>query len=575
MSDRLRNISIFLCVALVVLIIWGCSDKPEREASKELRSETSKALLESQREDDYEKIRKDLRVALGRNSAAGSGADGARLVSGDLAFEQAQQILLGLDDYTRQIDDLAGIISSATRELNYLVIEQGLTEGLLLSTDSEIAELEKVIEGDGASGGMQQQLGQLNAQLVSLEREKQKYAEQVQQAQDSANSIQQQADEKFRQAEQATGEQKVKLEKEGYALLLAKDVIEAQDALDKIEVIDNKIATIKPLADKIMEDLGAIEDRIEAIKNGAERNELKAHLSSIKRQIAESNQNISNLIVQLDTSQDAYQDQIDSALELLEQSVKDYKGIKTKTSRDEVSARMAESYFWGGTIAVKNVRNQKYFVSRINSIALAAEGAAASALGAMSQKYTQAAGEYAQKAMENFDLCLGEYDKIKNTASKVSDEFAAAVKNAQLLALYSKINLADLMGDIDTAASTLTQAEEIMAKMRESDANFDKSIVARLFSGDVTYVPNLVVDRSAYYEGLKKQMAGWDRLKGDEKEQRIRKLLSDLEEARANSDPDEFDKIMGPDKQQLELALAKGLKEGFTEAPRDPNSVRR
>ena len=558
------------CLCLAVLLSGGCSDSPDKQAVKELHSHVDKALELAGKEGEFDKARDEIRKALRNRSRIGDAADPAILTSANFAYARGQDLLLELDDYARNVDTVVEQIGSAVSEINALQIEQGQIEGILAGMEQEAAELEGFINNaQGDQPSLKDRLAAVSAQLANLESQKAVFEEEMGSAQESAAKIERQAQEKFRQAELATGEERAQLEREGYALLLAKKVVDEQDAMDSIKAVDEQIAIVSPLVEKLSGDLQALHQKINGIRNSAEQKDLRSQLTEIKGQLSGYSRGIDELSKVLGTAQSAYRDKLDETISEFEQASKDYKSLKSKSNRDLSGARQADSYFWAGSALVKGLGFERNVAQRISSMALVADGSAATSLKQVSSDGLKTASSCGEKGMEYLTRCVESYAKLEKGARGEAD-FTEGVMKSHVVALFARMALAEELGDETVAEESFNESQRLLAKVNEIDAGFSELISARLLGTEHT--PLLAVDRTAYYDGLQQQLEGWDELKGEARESKIRELLAALEEARSGDDPAEFDRVMGQEQEQLQEALDYGLKHGFeVVASKDPN----
>jgi hypothetical protein len=199
----------------------------------------------------------------------------------------------------------------------------------------------------------------------------------------------------------------------------------------------------------------------------------------------------------------------------------------------------------------------QHLSTRLRSIAAGAEGSSADMLNRFAIECAGRGSDYSKKAVEYYDLSVDTYSKLHKRIARGKDEFACDVTKNYILALYGKITLAELLEEYDIVDETAAQAEELMEKAQTCDPAFTVSITSRLFTGDLEYTPALAVDNSIYYTQLKKELGAWKNLKGTQREEKIKSLLEMLDQLPAPSDPAEFERIIGPEKQQLATALAK------------------
>jgi hypothetical protein len=71
----------------------------------------------------------------------------------------------------------------------------------------------------------------------------------------------------------------------------------------------------------------------------------------------------------------------------------------------------------------------------------------------------------------------------------------------------------------------------------------------------------MAVDSTVYYNELKNEFKAWKTMRGDEKEAEVNRLLAMLDSMGQPQDQEVFDRMIGPERQQLEAALARGFKE--------------
>jgi len=197
-SKNLISALVMACIAAFVLV--GCSDNPQNKAAKQLRQDAEKAL-DMAAKGDIEKAAKNVQAALRDAAAAGSAAEPVLLAAADLAFEKAQRQQSEL----AAIGELANValdeISLQARRIIGLLVQKDRLNYLLAATDREIEELSKAISGDTQSPGIQEKLDAQNEKLSQLEELKADFEQLRQRAQDAVNAVEQQADQKLRQAE--------------------------------------------------------------------------------------------------------------------------------------------------------------------------------------------------------------------------------------------------------------------------------------------------------------------------------------------------------------------------------------
>jgi hypothetical protein len=180
-------------------------------------------------------------------------------------------------------------------------------------------------------------------------------------------------------------------------------------------------------------------------------------------------------------------------------------------------------------------------------------------------------------AMASFDKSIEGYG---NTQSSDKD-FASSVTKSHLLAVYGKIELAEQIGMEDGIEDLYGIAEKLVGKAQEQDPLFAKSAIARIVSRDENYIPRMTVDEAEYWEGVKQEFSSWKKLRGEDKEAEVNRLLRVASEFEAPDDLEAFNRIMVPEIKLLRQALKKGFDddedelgddEGWGDSSDDPNS---
>ena len=554
-SKSLIKCLVVACIGILVVV--GCSDNPQNEAAKQLGQSAEKALDMAAREGDFEKAAKAVQAALRDAPQAGSAAEPVLLASADLTFEQAQR----RQSKPVAIADLANValddISLEIRSIGRLQIQQDRLDNLLGATEKEIEGL------DSQSLDIEGQLDEGTAELSRLEKLKAEFEQQSQQAQSSIDSIQQAADEKLRLAEGLRGDEKLELAQAGYDILLTRKsyFLDAQGALDHIGSIESQIAIIEPLVQKLESDLVSVQQQISDIRSSPASRDSKAQLADVIKQIDEHSSRIAWIATDLKKAQATYGQAVDETISLFQQAADEYKKVRSQSARKTAAVGLADSYGQIAVAALDGMRFQRYFSSRLLSIASTLEPQTANALGEVASQYASGSADYAQRAKDSFDIAIGEYSKLQKRFASGRDEFACDVLKNYILALYGKMVVSEYLDEQDVVDEVLAQADELMEKAQNCDPGFARSVTARLLAGSAEFVPSMAVDSTMYYTELKKEFQTWKAMRGEDKEAEVNKLLAMLDGMGEPEDLEVFERMIGPERQQLEAALARGFKE--------------
>ncbi len=546
-------------VAMSVFIVTGCSDNPENKAVRKLRQQTDKAM-ETARSGDYEKAKKELKNAIRQCSVSGAQGEPALLASGNIAVDHAGVIKAGLVEFSESISSLLDKVSSTAREMSRSQIEAERVEGLLKSSQEHMDQFSKLIIGTAQEPGLEDQLADSHNRLRQLQGQREELLARQEEAQDIADDIQSQADEKLHQADAAQKDEKLRLQQQGYELMLSmkESLSEVQATDDRIMELDGYISVVKPVVEKLHADLNFMQQEIDDIGNSPQRSAMKKQLAGIRKNVENSQSRILALTRALKNAHSEYDNILERVDSVHEEAVKHYKKIKSQSVRDIGGMRLAQCYADRGSTSANCMYFHQHLSIRLRSIASGVEGPSADTLNRFAIECAGRGSDYSKKAMEYYDLSVEMYSKLHKRVARGKDEFACDVTKNYILALYGKITLAELLDEYDIVDETVAQAEERMEKAKVCDPSFLVSTTSRLFTGDLEYTPALAVDNSIYYEQLKKELGSWKNFKGAEREEKIKSLLSMLEQLPMASDPTEFKRIIGPEKQQLETVLAKG-----------------
>lgn len=560
----------------LILGFSGCSDSPEGKASRLIEESISKALSIVEIEGDYDKALKEIDKALRQGPKAKSAIDAALMVAGNLNYDLADQLQEQLISNIGSVNELTDKISVVGQELSYLQIEKNQLESLMESSDQQIDQLEKLIKGSDDNIGIEKHLQEAEEKLSVLREEQNVFIQEEQQAQDQINIIQEQADDRLRQSQMATGDRKHQLENEYYRFVMDKKeyLVQAQAALDKVKEFESRIAIVEPLVVKLENDLAEVEQNIEAVETSAERSELKRQLSDVGVLIEEKESQLTQFVNGIKQSQEEYgkiQEEIGTRID---EAIKNFDKIKSRHNRDAAALRLADCYYSKALSDTSAMGYYKHLSVRLRAISLGIEELSMTNIGSLESQSSQAAEDYGNMSMEEYDMAIEEYDKLEKLIGGGKDELSCNVTQNYILALYGKTMLAEQLDKYDIVDETLAKADELMEKASQCDPDFPESITARLFKGETNFVPTMEVDSTTYYNQIKDQFdnrSRWKSLKGEEQKEEIKNMLTALGKVNRSRDPEEFDRILGPMKKELETALTRVPGELDMTGAIDPN----
>ena len=565
----------------------GCSDNPQDKAAKELRRAADDALALAEKGPSidpangptdagavYAKARQELGQVLAKAGVAGEAADSAYLAGGNLYFAQVRHIRNQLAQQNLPIEEAIDDLSVLAEKIVKLQIQHESLEQLKKAMEAEISRLGELLKGTAATEdtaakkGIEAQLAEVKNHLAAFAQQQGQLETAKQKAQDEAGLIEAQANTKLQQAQLASGPEKADLEKEGFALLLAKKapLAKAQKAIDQMEILDGKVALAKPKAEKLQNDVDKTARRIGEIEGSAEKRKLQDHLETIKEQLVEYNADAGSLAAKVAKGLDAYTATETEMTDLLGKAIADYDNIRSRSLKQTRQSRRGDSHLCKASVIAERIAFNEHIAARLQAIASADPGTVSTTLANIATKYTRVDEQANAAVMEMYDKAIAAY-----ISAGTSGEAGKHIMSSQALALYGKMNFAEQLGDYDKADTALDEARALLEKILEADPKLRTSMTARLVSESMDYVPPMPVDYAARYEELKKQFQSWRRMSGDEKKAEVERLLAMLDEMPPPLDPGEFNRIIGPEQQALQAQMAKGFEEAAFDLS-DPNN---
>ena len=326
------RILIGIAFAVTACGLWGCSDNPRNKADKKAHQQSRQAAvaasqspqltIEKTEEGQPPQIKiADLAAIHAENrqriqdtlKSAGSAKASASIVSGDLAWSQAVQIRLGLTRFDLPAKAVLIELDRKLRELGRLEIDREELQTHIKTTDAQIVQLEKTLTaGEGGHPALNDQRTAAADRLGQLEEQKSELTQLRDQLQQKGNSLQVQGEDLLKKADSLSGDDKLKMQQEGYDLLLSKKqlYIEVQDKTDQIAQLDSEIAIVKPQVQTIQAQIASVQTQIQSIRDSENLKTIKAQLVDTDKQIAQCKERISWLLGDLKSTQEKYSEAI-------------------------------------------------------------------------------------------------------------------------------------------------------------------------------------------------------------------------------------------------------------------------
>ena len=558
-----------------LLAFTGCFEKPENKAQRELEKSTQDALDrargglsttiadDSEDGDQLQQAKDNLAAAISKNRKAPA-VDGAVLAKGNITFAQAQKLHALLQTKSIPITKAANQILMISDQVDSLTTQEKRLQDMVNSNSEQINQLNLIIDGDDDGPGIRKELEESDSELAKFNAEKSELEPPYYKAQTLGSNLQNQANDKLRLADAASGEERVKFSTQGLELQRKSNsaMIQAQKLGNKIELVESNIAEAKPLNEKLRNDLNEIKERIASLDNSPDFIKLESQLKNVSDRLKESKTELSTAITRLTGARSDYVKESEEVIAFLTDAIEEYGKIRSKQLKSAAAERIATSYFWIGSVCSEN-------------IALAMH--AKSILPESTSGYDRIIGncnsdkkKYGERAFENYDLASEKYGQLD-----ADSERACYIIKQQILTLNGKIEVAEATLESDISGKAADLLDGLLEKARECDPDFSKTLTARLVSGNTNFTPVLAVDNTSYYEDIRKlyQDHAWPKLPIEDRENMVNMLLADLEKLEAEDTFDRlaYERILGPEKLKLENALKRGFEDIIDDGISDPN----
>lgn len=548
-------------LAVVVVVFGGCSDDDDRQSAKNLRRSTKEVLAASISGQNIDEVRASLKSAVARARRSAGGIDGANMATGHLATIQAQHTQQQQAAKAAQTGAILNEIHHLMGRSCVLQTQRAEFESLLSATVTEVAELEKLISGNGNNPGLGHELEATNIQFQQLRGKRDRSTKDAIMAQNSSDELQRQADGFLRQSEFAASEEAQSLQRQGFELMRAKKkfFMQAQEAMDQVELLDNRIAIVEPLVGKLRADVQEVREQIKAIEQSPRSSELRTQIGQIDQQIKKCDSRIAWLTGDINRIQGDYDKAVSTITQLMAEAVEAYGKAKSRSLRTAARMRTADCYWQTAMVLSSAVNSSEHAGLRLDSMAQAAEDQTKESLTKIAGVFSAKAADYGKKAIQQFDLAIDTYEQINGRSGLGRESDGDLTKN-HILALMGKMTLAEQIGQYDAADDARKKSEMLIAKATENDEAFLQSATARLFAGDTQYVPLMAVDNAIFFESIKAELEGWKRLPREEREVAVNILLDKVAELEASpSNDDDFNRMIQSQRQAMEDALARGF----------------
>lgn len=526
--------ALLLGTASVMLI--GCRDNPDDAAIKKLQRDTVTVLDAFNKDDDLTNANEQMRSILISARSVDSGADASMLAAADLQTTQAQQNRASLPLSMAEINRNTEAIDRTLRQLADLTSQLRRTQQLIALTDTEIAELEKWMGSEQDANSLKSKVAIAGQEEKDLLEQKEILEKEFTENQSKLLAMESEADEKLREAQRSTGDQRVQLENAAFDLLTEKKeyMLKAQTAENSLSIVNSQLAIVQPHLQRLQDSLSAAETKLQTLKNASTRDTLTAQQVQITTDIDTQKAALIAQVEATKTQFAARNSTIDAIIDSVDQALGNYRRVHSRNLSYILNMVMGQTYSLTGSLYTTKLFSTMDFESRLYGIFKAYEQVVPPTL--VSPADSEPNSQIVQKAFECFDQAVSAYEEAYASSSMLGDDSKAAELAAlkgQILSLNDKLRLSDRIKDAAAAEKTQTALNAALEKAKEFGVQFSLSATAMILSKGLDYVPQLPVNTAMILEDIKKEFANWRQMNIAEMETEIDKLLPRIAELKA------------------------------------------
>ena len=564
-----RNHKSIICILLLGLwvelsCLWisGCSDNPEAKAAKEVRNQTAEVVQASVTKKDYDAAQLKVMALLEDNRPQGLTKDAALLASGNLALVKGQQKQMDLGPKILQLRTSTNKLEKILRSSEKLLIEKERIEMLLAVENREVVELQSLFDGEG----LDKQLGEVDAQrqqLLSKKASMQADRERVQAVLDEHQSN---ADVLMRQAELEKSANRLDLEKQAFAILQQRKehYIKAQALENEMGVLDGEIALIQIRFDGLTQNIQEVQQRMEVIGASPSRTAIKQQVREIEDAVRANQNSLTATSKEISTAFAAYRKDSEEVCAVYEEAISEFEKIRSGDASFEATVRFADSAYHAAMSCSMLLKNKKDMSGRWQDLLDTADPVFISAMQNKLPIQHDTDADYKKKAFGYFDQSVEIYEQAFSRASQMGADVKCSLLKSELLALHSKMQLADLMGEFDLANSTETAMNDLIQRGSELGSCFTQSETLRVIMNEgLNYLPLLPLNMEVFIGGKKQELSAWKQLPISEQESVVETNIQQIDELIAQYGEDVAGQLE-PLKQEMLAAKERGFKESAT-----------
>lgn len=573
-----------------ILLLCGCSDSPQEKAAKMLREQMERSLESARRDGTYTEAYSDLNGAIRRAGTAGTSKDAALLAAGSLSVSAAQKELLEFGTYPVRMNDLMRKVDEMLPRAEEQFERRESLAGLYAGGEKEMQDLWAMIEGTAEQPGLRQKLEQYRGQMAELEQQRDALAEEFQALETKLEASFNAGNAKLRQSQQAglSTSEEVRLQEEGFKILRERKdgLSKLQDLQSRIDLVEQEITLTRPILMQLEQDIKDLRQRIENVEQMREASGLNQQIDDARGQMRQIAADVQAVMQTLGETRQEFEEYIATIDGYYAQAAEAFEQVRSRGLRNQAEMSTAQTHYLAGLLVNRAMDHAMVTAKRLKSQAEMMGEAGGEALSAAAAEFDSLAQGYQEKTREYYETALQNYDALTQSM-RGTDEADCAAAKAYLLALTARRDFERNFTPFMFDDATQARIDELLNQAAECDPKFETSTTARLYTGQLDFVPKLELDTATYYDQLQKEfqdrMARLPGLSGDERKAYIEQLLADLEPLKER-DAEEYQRAFGAMEQQLQDELARGDEPAETPggfgapggfSPTDPNNRNR
>jgi tetratricopeptide (TPR) repeat protein len=523
-----------------VLPFAGCSEDPEAVEARHIRQETAGAMEMVGRNTDSETLqsaRNKVQSSLVKNrQAAAATKDAAYLASGNLALAHGRGKQIDLELAILPVRRAVRQLERTLRSAESLLLEKERTRGLLDSDLEEKTQLEQLVIGTPEKAGLTEQLEAAQAKLDELQEQKARQVAEQEKTQAVLDDYQSRADTLLRKAELASGDEKLQLQKQAYAILMDRkeSYVDAQTSEDMIAMLDSRIELAKSQVDSFTQSIESTQGRIEAIDVSPTAGALKQQLGQVEQELAVTQQQLVTDAQAVTAELEAFRNAAQEVSGIFEEAISEFEKVSTRNAAFSADLQLAESYHRAAAVHAAVIRLQldtsERLVDLVNSADNPDQPMFANLLREQLPLSIEIDPAAAERVMGFYDQAIEAYQKALDGAGAMGQDAQSSVLKSELLAVDSKMRLADRLNLPEAAEQADLKRQELMAKGEEYGVSFTQSETLKLVEFGIDYTPELPVNLEVLAEELEARFSAWKRLPLDQQEAAVEANLAEIDQ---------------------------------------------